>query len=189
VKPHRILAQLAEYRRVSGLTQHSVARRLHVGSSTVSWWETGRCIPPMERLDAYAALFGLRPDLIPLEVPIVATIRCQSCRNVYDPPGIDQRHLSFGARVAGWILWEGTTEGGSHVKRVYCPRCVGREVVDAGTGETPSWDAECQTCHATMSEEWREDVPLSEDDAKLWKDEHRCEPDVHISAPKHVVAA
>ncbi|MFI7691730.1 hypothetical protein ACIBQ6_21865 [Nonomuraea sp. NPDC049655] len=116
-------------------------------------------------------------------------IQCGSCRSSYDPPGIDQRHKEYGARVAGWIVWEGKTEGGSHVKRVFCPRCAGRPVVDAATGEEPSWSADCRTCGASMHEDWFEGVALSQEDAELWKDEHSCEPDVEITAPKHVVAA
>ena len=104
-------------------------------------------------------------------------------------PESTDRTVIMGGGLAGWIVWEGKTEGGAHVKRVFCPRCVGREVVDASTGEEPSWSAECSTCGASMREDWFEGVALSEDDAKLWKDEHRCEPDVTISAPKHVVAA
>lgn len=120
---------------------------------------------------------------------MITHVRCGNCRSAYDPPGIDQRHLAYGARVAGWIVWEGATEGGKHVKRVFCPGCAGRPVIDAATGEEPSWDAECHTCGTSMGEEWDEGEPLTQKDAELWKDEHRCEPDVTISAPKHVVAA
>lgn len=47
-----------------------------------------------------------------------------------------------------------------------------------------SWDAVCDTCDSSMSEEWEEDGShYSEDDAKEWMREHRCQPIVRIISP------
>lgn len=57
-----------------------------------------------------------------------------------------------------------------------CGPCVKRYGI-------PSWDVICDTCNASMSDEWGDAVALYEDDAQLWKAEHRCEPSVRIIPP------
>ena len=69
----------------------------------------------------------------------MSAIQCMSCPAIYNPQYIDKQHFNIGARVAGWIVWEGPTEGGKHVKRIHCPACLGK-----AKPVEPSWDAVCQ---------------------------------------------
>lgn len=87
------------------------------------------------------------------------------------------------ARAKGWIVWTGTTMGGEQTTRIYCPVCCGRTEADE-----PGWDAECRTCDARMSDEsWDdEDGPYSEEDARNWKSDHQCEPDVALITPEQI---
>ncbi|MFI6594907.1 hypothetical protein ACIBHX_01595 [Nonomuraea sp. NPDC050536] len=105
----------------------------------------------------------------------MADISCQHCRAAYAWPVGAKGSQSDGARSAGWVVWEGLTLGGQHVKRVYCPVCRG---VAEPTQAELSWDAVCQTCDCRMSEEWGDDEegPFTENDADQWKADHRCEP-------------
>ncbi|MEU8199397.1 hypothetical protein AB0C10_36995 [Microbispora amethystogenes] len=64
-----------------------------------------------------------------------------------------------------------------------CRKCLKRAYPDLYR-DVPSWDAECRTCDAQMSDEWEGDEPFSEKDAKDWKRDHECEPDVKIIPPK-----
>jgi transcriptional regulator with XRE-family HTH domain len=71
VKPHRIIAQLAEHRRAARINQEVLARRLHVHQVTVSGWETGRHEPTLAELASYAEAVGLRLVLVPASNPAV----------------------------------------------------------------------------------------------------------------------
>lgn len=52
-------AFLQELRREHGLTQEQLGERLHVSSKTISRWETGAYMPPVEMLLELSALYGL----------------------------------------------------------------------------------------------------------------------------------
>lgn len=67
MRPHRILAQLAHVRRTSGRAQSAVARDLFVSGATLSFWETGRHQPKLEDVERWAAMFGYRLELVPVE--------------------------------------------------------------------------------------------------------------------------
>lgn len=59
------LIQLAARRLETGRVQQWAARRVGVHSITLSRWETGRGPAPVDGIDRYAALFGLRLVLAP----------------------------------------------------------------------------------------------------------------------------
>jgi hypothetical protein len=68
---------------------------------------------------------------------------------------------------------------------MYCERCVAKAKSGRETAVIPSsWTAWCATC-----EEENEELLASEDEAKAWKNQHRCyewdrpEPDVTIEGP------
>ena len=50
---------LQQLRREQGLTQEQLGERLHVSSKTVSRWETGAYMPPVEMLLEMSKLYGL----------------------------------------------------------------------------------------------------------------------------------
>lgn len=115
-------------------------------------------------------------------------IRCQKCRTTYRKPEHAQRMSdAAAARAVGWTVWDGQTIGGRQDRRVFCVICAGRtEVTDQALAKATTWDAKCNTCDATATEEWAEDLPLSEDQVKEWKSDHRCEPWVELVKPEVV---
>ena len=52
-------AFLQELRREKGLTQEQLGETLHISSKTISRWETGAYMPPVEMLMALSELYGL----------------------------------------------------------------------------------------------------------------------------------
>lgn len=50
---------------------------------------------------------------------------CQTCSAAYGGWWI-QAEMETAARVAGWTVWEGVTEGGTAERRVFCPLCCGK---------------------------------------------------------------
>lgn len=69
---------------------------------------------------------------------------------------------------AGWL---------DPFKGPVCGECVKRAGI-------PSWQAECDTCCASMAEEWADhSAPFTKADAELWRDEHRCQPSVRLIEP------
>lgn len=58
--PLPLINEIAARRVALGLSQEAVAARIGVRGVTVSWWETGRCSPPLPRLLAYADAVGLQ---------------------------------------------------------------------------------------------------------------------------------
>lgn len=84
---------------------------------------------------------------------------------------------------AMWIIWSGTTVGGQETTRIYCPTCAGRAAEDP---HEPTWDAECRTCDARMSDEdWDEDE-FTEKDARNWEIDHQCQSDVRLITPEQI---
>lgn len=103
--------------------------------------------------------------------------QCQNC-----PRATIASEISV--RVAGWIIWTGATIGGTETTRIYCPTCAGREAQDTNP---PTWDAVCDTCHWRMSDADNgedDDAPYTERDARNWKLDHECEPDVRLITPE-----
>lgn len=45
------------------------------------------------------------------------------------------------------------------------------------------WDAECRTCDTSIADEWDDEPPYSEDDAKRWMHEHTCQPSTVLIPP------
>lgn len=122
-------------------------------------------------------------------------IQCQKCEVGYLNPEsrlkvagtsdeLRQMLAEDCARATGWRVWSGTTMGGREVRRVFCPRCLGHAAeVDAAA--EPKWDARCRACDWGASDEDEYPAePFTAKDAQRWKDDHRCEPDVFIIAPK-----
>lgn len=104
---------------------------------------------------------------------------CQACKA--EAPSDELR-----ARVLGWRIWSGTTIGGQETSVVFCPACCGEAGVDEKTGESVGWKAECRTCFVTIDDEWDDDKPeagWTKKDCEEWEDDHKCEPDVQITAP------
>lgn len=73
-----------------------------------------------------------------------------------------------------------------------CPRTFDNP--RAGSHSLPAPDAArvagwavCDTCDAQASEDWADEVPLSEEDVDAWKSDHRCEPDVRKLRPEVAV--
>jgi hypothetical protein len=88
------------------------------------------------------------------------------------------------ARAAGWSIWSGTTRSGAPSFAVFCPLHNGHVAEDQdGEPVEDEWDAECDTCDSTASEEWSDEAPLTEADAEDWMSEHRCEPQVNLIRP------
>lgn len=56
------MSKLSEYRRDAGLTQQNVAEILTVTQSTISQWETGRCLPTTDKLRRLALLYECTVD-------------------------------------------------------------------------------------------------------------------------------
>lgn len=113
-------------------------------------------------------------------------IRCQKCSTRFSSAETDLGMPEEPqARVAGWAVWSGKTMGGRDETRVFCPRCYGRTPMP----ERPGWDAVCDTCDVHASEDWSDDVPLSEEDVEAWRSEHRCESSVRVIDPETVRVA
>ncbi len=53
---------LAELRRIHGLTQEKLAARLSVSRQTLSKWETGESLPDIEKSKELAGIFGVTLD-------------------------------------------------------------------------------------------------------------------------------
>lgn len=117
-------------------------------------------------------------------------IVCQSCGKRYVLKERGQISEESAARAIGWSIWEGKTLGGKQQRRVYCPFDAGRvDLPEREIAKLTTWDAKCNTCDSTASEEWFEDLPLSQEDVKNWKSDHRCEPWVDLIEPKQAVAS
>lgn len=60
-----ISEKIKEYRKLRGLSQVEIAKRLHVSQNTVSSWETGRTEPNMGVIERLSQIFECRKsDLI-----------------------------------------------------------------------------------------------------------------------------
>ena len=75
----RMGAFLQELRREQGLTQEQLGEKLHISGKTISRWETGTYMPPVEMLLALSELYGVSMNelvagerLTPDEIPVRA---------------------------------------------------------------------------------------------------------------------
>lgn len=60
-----ISEKIKEYRKLRGLSQIEIAKRLHVSQNTISSWETGRTEPNMGVIERLAQIFECKKsDLI-----------------------------------------------------------------------------------------------------------------------------
>lgn len=107
------------------------------------------------------------------------TIRCQKCPNRYTGSRPDL-HMSASAQARA-LGWTGKTIGGREETRRFCPACSGR--TEPPETDERGWDALCETCDASASEDWADEAPLSEDDVATWKFDHQCEPNVRLIRP------
>jgi hypothetical protein len=88
------------------------------------------------------------------------------------------------ARMKGWIVWSGTTLNGADSTGIYCPEHGNRaaqadDPEDAETG----FDAECENCFTTASEDWGSDFDGTEECAEEWMEDHTCEPTTRLIRP------
>lgn len=72
---------LQTLRREHGLTQEQLGQKLHISSKTISRWETGTYMPPVEMLLALSELYGVSMNelvagerLTPEELPVRAEV-------------------------------------------------------------------------------------------------------------------
>ncbi|HEY9410996.1 MAG TPA: helix-turn-helix transcriptional regulator [Jiangellaceae bacterium] len=66
--PHPLALRLHEERKKARLTRPQVAGRIHVSTEALSSWEWGRSEPAsLANIDAWAAVYGLRLALVPIE--------------------------------------------------------------------------------------------------------------------------
>jgi len=70
---------LQELRKEQGLTQEQLGEKLHISSKTISRWETGTYMPPVEMLLALSELYGVSMNelvagerLTPEQLPVKA---------------------------------------------------------------------------------------------------------------------
>lgn len=110
---------------------------------------------------------------------------CQFCRARYEKQNRDAISVESAARAVGWIVWEGHTMGGKEQRVVFCPVHAGRVPLESDENGEPKWDAVCHTCDWRASEDdCYDSEPFTEEDAKAWQADHRCEPDVELVRPK-----
>ena len=57
-----IADNLKKYRKLKGLTQSELAKKLYVTAQNVSKWETGKSVPDLENLCKISEVFGVSPD-------------------------------------------------------------------------------------------------------------------------------
>jgi hypothetical protein len=88
------------------------------------------------------------------------------------------------ARIAGWIIWRGTTRSGAQSTGIYCPTHSNRAAENDGdVDEETGWDAECDTC---MTNAATDDPAFdgTEQAAEEWADDHICESHTRTLPPK-----
>lgn len=89
------------------------------------------------------------------------------------------------ARAIGWMVWEGSTLGGSVSAVRFCPTHAGRTEEEAEAQEV-GFDAHCFTCGEDATDD--SDFEGTREAAEGWMEEHVCESDVSIREPKKVGA-
>lgn len=100
------------------------------------------------------------------------TYNCGNCSN-------STRSSLDAARIAGWRIWEGKSVTGKDLEVRICPVCVGVEQPE----EQPSWRVGCDTCNWEWEDEWDEEGPLNEKQAREMASDHHCEPETWVKPP------
>lgn len=110
------------------------------------------------------------------------TIFCQKCERPGAVRTEDEAEARRMLRFAGWRIYDGPSQTGKELHVIYCPVCAG---LVAPEDQDDSYDAQCHTCQARMSEDYDplDDDIITEADARRWANEHECEPDVDIIRP------
>jgi transcriptional regulator with XRE-family HTH domain len=75
---HPIIEQLATLRVAQGLSQQDIADGTGRTRSAVAAWETGRRLPPLPFIEAYAGVLGYALTL----TEAAPAIRCTCCRHL-----------------------------------------------------------------------------------------------------------
>ena len=78
-------AFLQQLRKEKGLTQEQLGERLHVSGKTVSRWETGMYMPPMEALLSLSELYGLTINELLCGAPTAAGASAAPAPNPFPP--------------------------------------------------------------------------------------------------------
>lgn len=86
------------------------------------------------------------------------------------------------ARMAGWRMFDGTTQGGKPLNDVVCPSCAGTAPDSEAANAGPSWRVRCSTCDWMYEDEYDEG-PLDAKAARSLAYDHQCEPYVQIAPP------
>ncbi len=86
--------QIAALRRVNGLTQEALAKKLGVTNQAVSKWEAGQCCPDLALLPEIASLFGVSMDALMGYIPPHSTDTLSELRKEIEdlPRGEDVRY-------------------------------------------------------------------------------------------------
>lgn len=115
------------------------------------------------------------------------TVKCRcGYKQLFTERKRGEATIESAARIAGWRIWTGETQGGKSTEFTFCPACAGTASPER-LAEIQGWDAECETCGAVMSEEFDADddeAPITEKQARDWDMDHQCEPEVIIHRPK-----
>lgn len=116
----------------------------------------------------------------------VQCFRCKYQREFVTDDGRNGHvSLESAARTAGWRLWPSDDDP----NRMLCPNCAGTATPEQ-VQEITGWDAECETCGLTMSEdEDDEPGPFTRNDALSWASSHDCEPSTHVIPPQSPIIA
>ena len=89
--------------------------------------------------------------------------KCQSC-------AFTRTCTTNAARTAGWRVYSGPSITGKALDVVLCPPCV--------AGDPAPFRAECLTCGESTDDDGL--ATVTQDDARAWKFDHECEPDVRV---------
>lgn len=80
--------------------------------------------------------------------------------------------------MAGWRIWEGKSVTGKDLTVRICPVCAGVEQPKPQA----SWRVGCDTCYWEY-DEWDDEEPLTEKDAREVARDHVCEPETWVKPP------
>lgn len=80
--PHPLIEKLRALREEAELSRRKTTRLAGLGEGAVLGWETGRYGPTVHGLEAYAAVFGLRVELVPDPDAQVTVLPADKARGV-----------------------------------------------------------------------------------------------------------
>jgi hypothetical protein len=116
----------------------------------------------------------------------MSLIQCQHCATK-----VSGGKSEGAARAEGWRVWDGYTLGGQPSSVRICPACIAPPEPGAD-GKVRGYNADCSTCMTDIDDEWGDEKPeggWTEEDAEEWAEQHKCEPDTRVIAPKQKVGA